>query len=172
MVSPAFPLNAARPPPPPNPQDLDNDWKQSHLDIMPNLRTAIRDKGAHFLNHVAAQPVCGPSRSSLLQGRFPHNVGYYANDDPPSIANYLAVANNSVGTWLTAAGFHTAFIGKYVNGCEKQVPEGWNVRWARGPAFARPRPFPLSRSPRAAHLPSPRAVLGRIFNKQGDVQCA
>ena len=119
---------------------------------MPNLRTAIRDKGVHFLNHVAAQPVCGPSRSSLLQGRFPHNVKYYANDDPPSIANYLAVANNSVGTWLTAAGYHTAFIGKYVNGCEKQVPEGWNVRCARGPAFARAPPPPANPAPPISSL--------------------
>ena len=92
---------------------------------MPNLKR-LRESGVHFLNHVAAQPVCGPSRSSLLQGRYPHNVGYYANEDPASVANYLAVANNSLGTWLTAAGYHTAFVGKYVNGVEKQVPEGWN----------------------------------------------
>lgn len=105
--------------------DLDNDYKQDRLAIMPNLKR-LREAGVHFLNHVAAQPVCGPSRSSLLQGRFPHNVRYWANDDPPSIANYLAVANNSVGTWLTGAGYHTAFIGKYVNGAEKQVPSGWN----------------------------------------------
>ena len=43
----------------------------------------------------------------------------------------------------------------------------------RGAPLSRGRaPSPYSRSPRAAHLPSPRAVLGRIFNKQGDVQCA
>ena len=105
--------------------DLDNDYKQDRLAIMPNLRR-LRESGVHLLNHVAAQPVCGPSRSSLLAGRYPHNVGYYANEDPASVANYLKVANNTVGTWLTAAGYHTAFIGKYVNGVEKQVPEGWN----------------------------------------------
>jgi len=92
---------------------------------MPNLRR-LREAGVHFINHVAAQPVCGPSRSSLLAGRYPHNVGYYANDDPPSVANFLAVVNNTVGTWLTAAGYHTAFVGKFVNGAEKQVPSGWN----------------------------------------------
>jgi arylsulfatase A-like enzyme len=105
--------------------DLDNDFKQDRMAIMPNLR-ALRAAGAHFVNHVAAQPVCGPSRSSLLSGRFPHNVGYYANEDPTSIANYLAIQNNSVGTWLTAAGYHSAFIGKYVNGVEKSVPSGWS----------------------------------------------
>ena len=88
---------------------MDNDFKQDRLAIMPNLKK-FRESGVHFINHVAAQPVCGPSRSSLLQGRFPHNVGYFANDDPPSIANYLNVANNSVGTWLTAAGYHTVSV--------------------------------------------------------------
>ena len=49
--------------------DLDNDWKDDRLSYMPNLRTGFRDAGAFFENHVAAQPVCGPSRSSLLLGR-------------------------------------------------------------------------------------------------------
>lgn len=92
---------------------------------MPNLRS-LRDAGAHFVHHVAAQPVCGPSRSSLLTGRYPHNTGYYANLDVASIANWLKVQNNTVGTWLTAAGYHTSFTGKYVNGCESHIPEGWN----------------------------------------------
>jgi hypothetical protein len=48
------------------------------------------------------------------------------NGDKPSENNYRAVQNNSVGTWLTAAGYHTAFIGKYVNGLEPTVPSGWN----------------------------------------------
>jgi hypothetical protein len=100
--------------------DLDNDWKQSHLDIMPNLRTAIREKGVHFENHVAAQPVCGPSRSSLLQGRFPHNVKYWANEDPDSVANYLAVANNTVGTWLTAAGCKCTLAPTHPHPCQPE----------------------------------------------------
>ena len=107
--------------------DLDARLLYASLDAgtAPHI-ASLKASGVHFINHVAAQPVCGPSRSSLLQGRFPHNVQYFANEDPPSVANYLAEANNSVGTWITAAGYHTAFIGKYVNGCEKQVPSGWN----------------------------------------------
>jgi Sulfatase len=93
--------------------DLDWDFKQDRLDIMPNLKK-LREQGVHFINHVAAQPVCGPSRSSLLQGRFPHNVGYYQNLDPPSVVNYHKVENNTIGTWMTEAGYHTAFMGKYV----------------------------------------------------------
>lgn len=50
--------------------DLDWDFKQDRLAIMPNLRTRVRDAGAHFVNHVAAQPVCGPSRTSMLAGAY------------------------------------------------------------------------------------------------------
>ena len=47
--------------------DLESDYKQDRLALMPNLRTRIRDVGAFLPNHVAAQPVCGPSRSSFLR---------------------------------------------------------------------------------------------------------
>jgi arylsulfatase A-like enzyme len=94
--------------------DLDWDFKQDRLAIMPNLAKRIAGAGAHFVNHVAAQPVCGPSRTSMLQGRYPHNVGYKANLDQPSVSAYAKVANNTIGTWFTAAGYHTAYLGKYV----------------------------------------------------------
>lgn len=48
--------------------DLEWDYKQDRLAIMPNLRK-LREEGAHLVNHVAAQPVCGPSRSSLVRIR-------------------------------------------------------------------------------------------------------
>lgn len=58
--------------------DLDFDYKQDRLTVMPHL-LSVRDSGAQFLNHVAAHPVCGPSRSSYLAGRYPHNTGYKFN---------------------------------------------------------------------------------------------
>ena len=85
---------------------------------MPNLKR-IADSGAHFINHAAVQPVCGPSRSSLLSGRFPHNTGYVCNSDTKSEENYRAEQNNSIGTWMTEAGYHTAFVGKCV--LERQI---------------------------------------------------
>lgn len=106
--------------------DLESDYKQDRLAIMPNLRTRIREQGAWMRNHVAAHPVCGPSRTSILAGRYPHNVGYKVNDEPASIAAWAKQENNTVGTWLTAAGYHTAFHGKYVNSMETHVPSGWS----------------------------------------------
>ena len=104
--------------------DLDFDYKQDRLSVMPNLK-AVREAGAHFLNHVAAHPVCGPSRSSFLAGRYPHNTGYKYNGQPASIASWAALQNNTLGTWLTTAGYYTAFLGKYINGMEQEIPAGW-----------------------------------------------
>jgi N-acetylglucosamine-6-sulfatase len=104
--------------------DLDFDYKQDRLTVMPHL-LSIRDSGAQFLNHVAAHPVCGPSRSSYLAGRYPHNTGYKFNGQPSSIAAWSALQNNTLGTWLTNAGYYTAYHGKYVNGMEEEVPAGW-----------------------------------------------
>ena len=63
--------------------DLDFDYKQDRKAIMPHLRERLADGGLEFVNHVAVVPVCGPSRTSLLAGRYPHNVGYVANARAP-----------------------------------------------------------------------------------------
>jgi arylsulfatase A-like enzyme len=52
--------------------DLDN--RVDLLAHMPRLKK-MREEGLSLTSHVAAQPVCGPSRSSMLAGRYPHNVG-------------------------------------------------------------------------------------------------
>jgi arylsulfatase len=106
--------------------DLNADWKNDRLGYMPHLKKYFKDEGTFFENHVAAVPVCGPSRSSFLLGRFPHNGGYRMNGDLDSIANYLKQANDTLGTWLTNAGYHTAFLGKYVNNLENTVAHGWS----------------------------------------------
>ena len=92
--------------------DLNNDWKNNRLDYMTNLRHYFRDNGAHFVNHVAAIPVCGPSRSSMLLGRYPHNTGYLSNGDLASVTAFVSKHNNTVGRWLGDAGYHSAFLGK------------------------------------------------------------
>ena len=88
--------------------DLNADWKNNRLDYMPNLKKYFSEQGTEFVNHVAAEPVCGPSRSSLLLGRYPHNTGYRMNSDIPSVQAYLAQHNNTVGNWLKQSGYYTA----------------------------------------------------------------
>ena len=45
--------------------DLNADWKNDRLAYMPNLKKYFREEGTEFTNHVAAVPVCGPSRFVL-----------------------------------------------------------------------------------------------------------
>eukprot|EP00730_Choanoeca_flexa_P003257 TRINITY_DN11343_c0_g1_i10.p1 TRINITY_DN11343_c0_g1~~TRINITY_DN11343_c0_g1_i10.p1 ORF type:complete len:299 (+),score=51.60 TRINITY_DN11343_c0_g1_i10:956-1852(+) len=97
------------------------DWKS----IMPTMKQYLADGGAELYNHQVAVPVCGPSRSSFLAGRYPHNVGYVANARKASIKAFTKVENHTIGTWMTKAGYYTAFLGKYVNGMECHVPSGW-----------------------------------------------
>lgn len=58
--------------------------------------------------------------------RYPHNTGYRANDDIPSVQAFVAKHNDTLGRWLSDAGYYTAFLGKYVNSCEGHVPSGWS----------------------------------------------
>ena len=106
--------------------DFETDYKQDRMAIMPNLKR-LREAGVSFVEHIAVDPLCGPSRAALLSGRYPHNNGYRHNLDGPSIAAFEAIQNNTVGTWLTHAGYHTSYFGKYVNGLETKVPSGWNL---------------------------------------------
>ena len=77
--------------------DLDADWKSDRLAYMPHLKKHFAEGGVEFVNHVAAVPVCGPSRSSFLRGRYPHNTGYLMNGDVDSVAAFKATSNDTVG---------------------------------------------------------------------------
>ena len=101
---------------------------------MPKLKQHFQEGGTRFNAHVADAPQCGvsaafassprrkpqtlllhaqPSRSSTLTGKLVHNHGYWINADPTykTFVNWAGHNNNTVGTWLTAAGYHTAFLG-------------------------------------------------------------
>ena len=59
--------------------------------------------------------MCQQRRSPFIATLPP---GYVNNVDEKSYAAWLKECNNTVGAWLTNAGYHTAFLGKYVNGME------------------------------------------------------
>ena len=133
---PPLPLQSPPPPPPLRApprsnillvlaDDLETDFKQDRLALMPNLRERVVRRGLTFSNHVASTPLCGPSRASLLSGRYAHNHGYLANDDLPSLEAWLSHQDNNLGAWLTASGYFSAYEGKYVNGLEAFFPRGF-----------------------------------------------
>lgn len=117
------------------------------LTPMKNLRSLVGDEGTTFTNAFVHTPICCPSRSSYLSGRYLHNGGAINN----------SVAGNCYGSdWQSdaeadsfavhakQAGYTTSYTGKYLNayslkgspGCPTikapgclRVPPGWDY-WA------------------------------------------
>jgi N-acetylglucosamine-6-sulfatase len=107
-----------------------DDQASSDLRWMPRTRRLVGDAGVTFANATANNPVCAPSRASLLTGQLSQNNGVHGNVGP--WGGYRAMDNqHTVATWLHEAGYRTGFVGKYVNGyhgpprSERDQP-GWD----------------------------------------------
>ena len=82
----------------------------------PNL-DAFAAAGAACTNAVSLLPVCGPYRGSLLTGRTPTSTGLVLNDIP------LATTETSIAHCFNAAGYDTAYIGKWhLDGPNRPAP--------------------------------------------------
>src|SRR4051794_21019506 len=89
---------------------------------------ALGARGATFTHGYYNDPLCEPSRTTILTGRFAQNTGVETNDWADFAAS--GADQSSVTVALHAAGYRTALIGKYVNGypASADVPPGWD-RW-------------------------------------------
>lgn len=95
--------------------------------ITPNLdRLAM--EGIRYENAYTCQPVCGPARSAIFTGTFPHTNGVVTNCMP------MGENVKTIGQRLTDNGFHCGYIGKwhldgydyFGNGI---CPEGWDEKY-------------------------------------------
>ena len=95
----------------------DLDWTTLYaarvLGLMPNLDAFIGDLGTTFTRSFVTNSVCCPSRASYLTGQYTHNHRTYSNQR----TNGAVIAfddTSTVATWLQAAGYRTAYVGKYL----------------------------------------------------------
>lgn len=80
------------------------------------------NRGLHFENAIASTPLCGPARANLLTGKYGHNSGVTLNDIRPY------APRNTLAPKLGAKGYHTAFVGKHMNGLRRQYPTRSRMR--------------------------------------------
>jgi arylsulfatase A-like enzyme len=109
----------------------DLETKIDYWAAMPKTAKLLRDRGLVFRNAFVTDPVCAPSRASLLTGLYAHNNGVLdAPTGNQAYASFAATAESrSVAVALHGSGYRTAFMGKYVNGYEltpNAVPPGWD----------------------------------------------
>jgi len=90
----------------------------------PNL-DRLAEEGIRYENAYTCQPVCGPARSAIFTGTFPHSNGM--------VTNSIAMGANvkTVGQRLSDNGIECGYIGKWhLDGSDYfgtgECPEGWN----------------------------------------------
>jgi N-acetylglucosamine-6-sulfatase len=104
---------------------LADDQRWDTLRYMPTVSRELVGRGVTFSNAFVVNPLCCPSRASILTGQYSHTTRVYRNNGPYA---YEAFDDReSIATWLDAAGYTTAYIGKYLNGYDlERVPPGWD----------------------------------------------
>ena len=85
----------------------------------------LAGEGLRFQQAYTCQPVCGPARSALFTGTFPHSNGSWGNSMP------LGANVTTLGERMQDEGFHTAYIGKWhLDGGDYfglgHCPDGWD----------------------------------------------
>lgn len=119
----------------------DQDIKLGSLDTMEHVRSELTDQGLFFDNAFVTTPVCCPSRSSILTGKYVHNHKTFENSVASGCASESWRQLNeekTIGAYMSAAGYNTGFFGKYLNNYALKhsgvsydhIPTGWHTWFA------------------------------------------
>ena len=91
---------------------------------MPYMKRHVIDRGMRFVNSFVTNSLCCPSRATYLTGQYSHNTGVHSNYPPTGGISAFHPAS-TVTTWLRAANYRTAHVGKFLNGYATWAPEGF-----------------------------------------------
>ncbi|MGH2634950.1 MAG: sulfatase family protein [Actinomycetota bacterium] len=109
-----------------------DDQRWDTLWAMPVVQKELVGRGVSFSNAFVVNPICCPSRASILTGNYSHTTQVYRQ--APPFGRYEWFDDTStLATWLDAAGYTTGLFGKYLDGYQHAaltgvVPPGWD-RW-------------------------------------------
>lgn len=131
---------------------MTDDQTLEQLSAVPQLRAALAPRGVEFTNSVVSYPLCCPSRATFLTGQYSQNHHVDSNGDggtgeataseveavnrvePEGEFQFHAAEDTALPVALSAAGYYTGFVGKYLNGygsgqggnsAADRVPPGW-----------------------------------------------
>ncbi|MGA7434169.1 MAG: sulfatase-like hydrolase/transferase, partial [Solirubrobacterales bacterium] len=102
------------------------------LPAMPKVMKQIAAKGVEFSQYRVSDPICGPSRASLLTGQATHNHGMRIHASPYGYPYWQESqgSRENLPVWLDRAGYRTIHVGKYMNGYganpPNEIPAGWD----------------------------------------------
>lgn len=115
-----------------------DDMRTDELQWMPNVQKLLAKQGVTFTNGFSGFPLCCPARASVLTGQLPHNHGVWSHTPPWGFSSLDD--RDTVPVWLQRSGYHTTYLGKYLNGygiepepgrrsgtSTQYVPAGWDL---------------------------------------------
>jgi arylsulfatase A-like enzyme len=110
---------------------LTDDMRKDDLKYMPKTRALLGTQGMQFEDAFVSNPLCCPSRATIMRGQYAHNTGVWGNSDGPNSGwqGYKNHGNeqDNIATRLHDAGYNTGLFGKYFNTYDlTAVPPGWD----------------------------------------------
>jgi N-acetylglucosamine-6-sulfatase len=121
---------------------LADDMRKDDLDpkYMPQTTAELVAKGMSFQNAFVSNPLCCPSRATIMRGQYSHNTDVWFNtnifDPDPNVRdggwlgyNGNGYESHNLATHLkdADAGYRTGLFGKYLNGYSSTtVPAKWD----------------------------------------------
>jgi N-acetylglucosamine-6-sulfatase len=118
---------------------LTDDMRKDDLKYMPKTRALLKTQGMQFQNSFVSNPVCCPSRATIMRGQYTHNTGVWHNINGPDGGwqgyNNHGNEDDNIATRLQDGGYRTGLFGKYYNGYDgTAVPQGWDDWFAMLPS--------------------------------------